>query len=137
MSSGAVKRKAGDAAPGASDASKKPKADASITSFFGAPKVVPKAKDTADSFKKDEWVAGLSDEQRDLLKLEIETLHESWLPYLKDEITSSGFLDLKRFLKSEEEKGTKVFPPKEDVYSWCVLLTTTTTATTTIEGTKC
>jgi len=60
----------------------------------------------------------LSDEHKDLLKLEIETLHESWLPYVADEIISKDFLELKRFLKREIDGGKKVFPPMEDVYSW-------------------
>ena len=63
----------------------------------------------------------LTDEQRELLKLEIETLHESWLKELKDEVVSKEFLELKRFLKREVESGKKVFPPMEDVYSWFVL----------------
>ncbi len=62
----------------------------------------------------------LSGEQKDLLALEIGTLHESWLKELKDELTSSGFLELKKFLKKEHEAGKKIFPLAEDVYSWCV-----------------
>jgi uracil-DNA glycosylase len=52
------------------------------------------------------------------LSLEINTLDDSWLPYLKDELVSKDFLDLKRFLKAEVQSGKKVFPPSEDVYSW-------------------
>ncbi|KAL9944667.1 uracil DNA glycosylase [Verticillium nonalfalfae] len=118
-----LKRKAGDT-PAASDA-KKPKQNGSITSFFGAPKPVPGAAKAAAApevpaakFDKAKWVAGLTPEQKDLLKLEIETLHESWLGLLKDEVTSKEFLDLKRFLNRETEMGRKWFPPKEDVYSW-------------------
>jgi uracil-DNA glycosylase len=65
-------------------------------------------------------VKTLSGEQKDLLALEIGTLHESWLKELKDELTSSGFLELKKFLKKEHEAGKKIFPLAEDVYSWCV-----------------
>jgi hypothetical protein len=120
-----LKRKAGDIA---ADAVKKPKQNASITSFFGAPKPSPNAsKPTSDptapatlptKFDKDAWVAGLSDEHKELLKLEIDTLHESWLGALKDEVTSESFLNLKRFLKKESEGTEKIFPPWEDVYSW-------------------
>jgi len=120
-----LKRKAADLA--AAEA-KKPKANGSITSFFGAPKSNPSTSSTNPShppvepapvpFDKEEWIKGLSDEQRSLLKLEIETLHESWLSVLKDQVTSKSFLSLKRFLKEEGEKGTKIFPPLEDVYSW-------------------
>lgn len=126
MSSPSLKRKAAE--PAASDA-KKPKANASITSFFGQPKPVAKAESTnsdkpdapvAKQFDKDAWIAALTEEQKELLKLEIETLHESWLPYLADEIKSKEFMQLKRFLKDEAESGHKVFPPSEDVYSWRV-----------------
>lgn len=130
-----LKRKAVDIA---ADAAKKPKQNGSITAFFGAPKVTPSTGaatgsasfvSTTDAtapattpikFDKDAWVAKLSDEQKDLLKLEIDTLHESWLGALKDEITSPEFLSLKRFLKSEYASGKKVFPPQEDIYSWSV-----------------
>jgi uracil-DNA glycosylase len=124
-------RKAGDLAT--SD-SKKPKANGSITSFFGAPKAVSTTKVTGASteatpavpapvskFDKDKWVATLTPEQKDLLKLEIETLHESWLKELKDEVISKEFLELKRYLKREQEAGKKIFPPMADVYSWSVL----------------
>ena len=125
-----LKRKAVDLA---ADAAKKPKANGSITSFFGQPKTnsptsstdplkpasSPTAPETAPiKFDKDAWIAKLTDEQKELLKLEIETLHESWLGVLKDEVTSEEFLSLKKFLKREVESGQKVFPPSEDVYSW-------------------
>lgn len=126
-----LKRKAAELA--AADA-KKPKANGSITSFFGQPKTVSTTASTAPNkgdtsagaaapapvkkFDKDAWVAKLNGEQKELLKLEIETLHESWLAHLKDEITSKDFLELKRFIKKEGESGKKIFPPLEDVYSW-------------------
>ena len=117
-----LKRKAADLAAG--DA-KKPKANGSITSFFGTPKPVsatsstsPAASTPLAKWDKSQWVAKLTDEQKDLLKLEIDTLHESWLVHLKDEVLSKEFLDLKRFLKKELESGKKIFPPLEDVYSW-------------------
>ena len=124
-----LKRKAAASAPG-SDA-KKPKQNTSITSFFGAPKPAAGSAGTASSsgaasepaapkFDKEKWAAGLTPEQRTLLKLEIDTLHESWLAHLKDEITTKEFLELKRFLDRETAAGKKWFPPKEDVYSWWV-----------------
>lgn len=130
----ALKRKAADIA---TDATKKPK-NASITSFFGAPKPANPATAASNKvaaaaatdptapattpivFDKEAWVAKLSDEQKELLKLEIDTLHESWLGALKDEVTSESFLNLKRFLRKELESGAKIFPPMEDVYSWYV-----------------
>ncbi|KAK0618064.1 uracil-DNA glycosylase-like protein, partial [Bombardia bombarda] len=126
-----LKRKAGGAQAGSD--TKKTKQN-SITSFFGLPKVTPAAttsgKGTSTStsgpapaaptlkFDKAKWVAGLTPEQRDLLKLEIDTMHESWLAHLKDEITTKEFLELKKFLDRETAAGKKWFPPKEDVYSW-------------------
>lgn len=112
---------------------KKPKANGSITSFFGPPKTVSSSTKVAGittetieppqvKFDKEKWVANLTDEQKVLLKLEIETLHESWLSQLKDEVTSKDFLELKRFLKKELDSGKKIFPPMEDVYSWFVVL---------------
>lgn len=109
-----LKRKAADAA---TDAAKKTKVNGNITSFFGAPKPKEGAS-AAAKFDKDAWVAKLTDEQKELLKLEIDTLHESWLPHLKDVLVSPNFLELKRFLKKELESGKTVYPPMKDVYSW-------------------
>ncbi|MCJ1281795.1 uracil DNA glycosylase [Xylographa opegraphella] len=118
----ALKRKATDLA--AADA-KKPKANGSITSFFGAPKASSTDSTTSSAapaptvkFDKDAWVAKLTEEQRSLLQLEIDTLHESWLAHLKDDMLMEKFLNLKRFLKKEKEDGKQIFPPLEDVYSW-------------------
>ena len=103
---------------------KKPKANGSITSFFGQPKRAAATDEDASKngvvtkFDKEKWLGSLSDEQKELLKLEIDTLHESWLAHLKDEIVSKDFLELKRFLKKELDTGKTVYPPMEDVYSW-------------------
>ena len=90
-----LKRKAADLAK---DATKKPKANGSITAFFGTPKSnlstsspnpsQPASSPTASvtepvKFDKEAWMAKLKPEQKELLKLEIETLHESWLAALK------------------------------------------------------
>ncbi|EFY86540.1 uracil DNA glycosylase [Metarhizium acridum] len=102
--------------------SKKPKANGSIASFFSAPKPAGGTVSTPASpsvkFDKQKWLAGLTAEQKQLLKLEIDTLHDSWLALLKDDITSKEFLELKKFLDRETNAGRKWFPPKEDVYSW-------------------
>lgn len=122
-----VKRKASGSGP--EPELKKPKANGNIASFFGA---APKPAQTAagsksaaatpapaaTKFDKEKWLAVLTPEQRTLLKLEIETMHESWLGLLKDDITTKEFLDLKKFLDRETAAGKKWFPPKEDVYSW-------------------
>ncbi|KAK4197869.1 putative uracil-DNA glycosylase [Triangularia verruculosa] len=83
-------------------------------SSFSAPQPDP----AAARFDKAKWVATLTPEQKKLLQLEIDTLDESWLVHLKDEIVTKEFLDLKRFLEREYAAGKKIFPPKEDVYSW-------------------
>lgn len=113
-----LKRKAAGAV---TDASKKPKMNGSITAFFGAPKTNPNSpakSSIAAKFDKDAWVAGLAAEHKELLQLELDTLHESWLPHLKDVLVNPQFLELKRFLKKELSSGKTVFPPMEDVYSW-------------------
>ncbi|KAJ4365882.1 uracil DNA glycosylase [Neocucurbitaria cava] len=107
-----LKRKAAEAA---SDA-KKPKMNGSITAFFGAPK--PSPNKATPKFDKDAWVTKLTDEQKELLQLEIDTLHDSWLPHLKDVLVSPQFLELKRFLRTELKSGKTVYPPMKDVYSW-------------------
>jgi len=122
-----LKRKADPLSASAADL-KKPKKDGSLTSFFGAPKTTSSSLSPASSsfpsgtssvkFDKEKWVATLTTEQKSLLKLEIDTLDPSWLAQLKDEIKSSSFLELKRFLKRELDQGKKIFPPMEDVYSW-------------------
>ncbi|KAF2752176.1 uracil-DNA glycosylase [Sporormia fimetaria CBS 119925] len=108
-----LKRKAAEAA---ATATKKTKPNTSITSFFGAP--VSKPKPAIADFSKETWVSSLTDEQKTLLKLEIDTLHDSWLPYLKDVFLSPQFLELKRFLDKEIKGGKTVYPPFKDVYSW-------------------
>jgi len=104
---------------------KKPKKDADLASFFGAPKVTTPAGNDAEpvlespvKFDKDKWVATLTPEQKKLLKLEIDTLDPSWLSQLKEEVTSKEFLDLKRFLQQEIDSGKKIYPPLAEVYSW-------------------
>ncbi|KAE9984826.1 hypothetical protein EG328_008228 [Venturia inaequalis] len=114
-----LKRKAVDLA---SDAAKKPKQN-SITSFFGKPKPVPGTPTAAKApepvkFDKEAWVSKLTETQKDLLQLEIDTLHESWLAQLKDDIVTKEFLDLKKFIKGEIAGGKKIFPPQAEIYSW-------------------
>jgi len=125
-----LKRKAEPLTASSSDL-KKPKKDASLTSFFGTPKTAntsskdgtsPSSTTTSTKpsrikFDKDKWVSGLSDEQRKLLKLEIDTLDSSWLAHLREDIVQKDFLELKRFLQREIDSGNKVFPPLQEVYS--------------------
>jgi uracil-DNA glycosylase len=121
----ALKRKAGASA---GNDSKKSKADGNIASFFAAaPKPAAgtasasasaSASAPAAKFDKTKWVESLKPEQKELLQLEIDTLDESWLGHLKDELVSKEFLDLKRFIDREITSGRKVFPPRDDIYSW-------------------
>lgn len=106
---------------------KKSKVNGSITSFFGSPKSNTNGKATvkseglatlSPSFSKQKWVATLTPEQKELLQLEIDTMDESWLAHLKEEIVKPDFLALKRFLQKEKQSGAKIFPPEEDIYSW-------------------
>ncbi|OAA46848.1 uracil-DNA glycosylase [Metarhizium rileyi] len=102
---------------------KKSKTNGSIASFFSSPKhaagnALSASAAPAVKFDKQKWLASLTAEQKQLLKLEIETLHDSWLAHLKDDITTKDFLELKKFLDRETKAGRKWFPPKEDVYSW-------------------
>ena len=127
----ALKRKAEPLSASATDL-KKPKKDSSLTSFFGAPKTTsssttssdvlsgngPVPEPAAPSFNKDTWVESLKPEQRQLLKLEIDTLDPSWLAHLKADLVAPSFLELKRFLQREIDSGKKIFPPLEDIYSW-------------------
>jgi uracil-DNA glycosylase len=122
-----LKRKAAAAAAAGAEAKKAKQGN--IMSFFGAPKQSPAAggagnkgaaapEPPASKFDKAKWAASLTPEQRQLLQLEIDTLHESWLALLKDELVTKEFLELKKFLDRETAAGKKVFPPKEDIYSW-------------------
>lgn len=53
-----------------------------------------------------------------LSSLEIHTLDESWLSVLYKELTKPYFLSLKEFLKTQQERKKKIFPPAKDIYSW-------------------
>jgi len=107
----------------AREEAKKSKKNGDLTSFFKAPKVQSSpsqaASAPASKFDKEKWVASLTAEQKQLLKLEIDTLDPSWLSVLKEELVGKEFLDLKRFLEKEVKTQT-IYPPMEDVYSWCV-----------------
>lgn len=67
-------------------------------------------------FDKEAWVASLTPELRDILQLEIDHLHITWLTFLHKELTKPYFVNLKLFLKSQQNKT--IFPPKHQIYSW-------------------
>lgn len=139
-----LKRKAAAELAAAADPKKaKQVQQSSLMTFFNNPKAAPATAMAAASpgpksspsavhktpasmapfqpqqkFDKDKWVAKLTAEQQQLLKLEIDTLDKSWLAVLKDELLTPSFLELKRFLSREHMAGKKIFPPPADVYSW-------------------
>lgn len=117
MSDSLSRKRKGDLTTPSTADPKKPKHNGTITSFFKAPKT-SSTNHAMSNFSKENWVAGLTSEQKELLKLEIDTLGESWLAHLKDELLTVEFLNLKRFLKRELDSGAEIFPPLEDVYSW-------------------
>ncbi|RCK57938.1 Uracil-DNA glycosylase [Candida viswanathii] len=68
------------------------------------------------NFNKSKWVESLTPEQKDLLSLEIENIHITWLVFLHKELTKPYFLKLKKFLKSQ--LGKTIYPPAHQIYSW-------------------
>ncbi|CAL1716841.1 unnamed protein product [Somion occarium] len=76
-------------------------------------------------FSLSSYQNSLSDEERQLLTLECETMGKSWLKLLKDEIRKPYFIKLKRFLWEEGVKGAndsakslKIYPSPGNIYSW-------------------
>lgn len=82
----------------------------SSSSGGGAPPVT--------NFDKDVWAQTLSEGQRRLLQLELETMHVSWLAELKDVLITPQFLSLKEFLEKEKKEKRIVYPAEADIYSW-------------------
>ncbi|KAL1747122.1 uracil-DNA glycosylase-like protein [Schizophyllum fasciatum] len=76
-------------------------------------------------FSVSAFVDSLTDEQKQLLRLEIECMNKVWLKVLKDEIKKPYFIALKRFLWAEGVHGPddtptplKVYPAPCDIYAW-------------------
>ncbi|GAB5589430.1 uracil DNA glycosylase [Umbelopsis nana] len=67
---------------------------------------------------KSDFEKELTDEQKTLLKLELDTLNGEWLRVLKPELTKPTFIKLKKFLESEKKEGKKIYPPENEIYSW-------------------
>lgn len=105
----------------AASSAKKAKS-AAITSFFKKDGVTQSstpraAAEPVKPFDKSAWLDSLSQRHRDLLRLEIESMDETWLSVLHQEFTKPYFLKLKEFVARERASQT-VFPPEKDVYSW-------------------
>ncbi|KAF9922663.1 hypothetical protein FBU30_007228 [Linnemannia zychae] len=100
-----------------------PKLQSSLLAW-AKPKAADPAAAEADSTAplatkaKPDILKGLSDEKRELLKLEQDTIDSTWLRALQSEFTKPYFIELKKFLKQEDESKQQVFPPKNDIYSW-------------------
>ncbi|QPG74888.1 hypothetical protein FOA43_002225 [Brettanomyces nanus] len=77
-----------------------------------------KPPSVANKFDRQAWINSLSVEQKELLDLEINTMDESWLAVLHEEMTKPYFIDLKKFLRDEWKSGKVIFPPQKDIYSW-------------------
>lgn len=67
---------------------------------------------------KAQFVSSLTEEQRELLDLEITTMEDSWFQALSGEFLKPYFLTLKRFLKAQYAAKQTIFPPQNDIYSW-------------------
>ncbi|KAG0318579.1 hypothetical protein BGZ97_003564 [Linnemannia gamsii] len=67
---------------------------------------------------KPDILKGLSDEKRELLRLEQDTIDATWLRALQSEFTKPYFIELKKFLKQEVLNKQQIFPPTPDIYSW-------------------
>ncbi|KAF8456772.1 uracil-DNA glycosylase-like protein [Kalaharituber pfeilii] len=104
-------------APPSNDTPNKARA---ITSFFTSAGGGSSASNDPPktNFDKSSWVASLNEEQKRLLKLEIDTMDVSWLAELKAVLVAEQFLALKRFLEEEKKGGQVIFPPENDIYSW-------------------
>ncbi|KAI0055517.1 uracil-DNA glycosylase [Artomyces pyxidatus] len=77
------------------------------------------------SFSLTSFVDSLNEDERRLLKLECETMGESWLKVLKDELRKPYFIALKQFLWEEGIRdpnshipNLQVYPAPRNIYSW-------------------
>lgn len=91
-----------------------------ITQFFQKINVKKEeeVKQVGLSKFKQDFIKKLSDEEKELLELEINTMEDLWFEKLHKEFTKPYFLKLKKFLKTQYDNKVLVFPPKEDIYSW-------------------
>lgn len=67
---------------------------------------------------KTKFISTLTEEQKELLDLEINTMEDSWFQALSGEFLRPYFLTLKRFLKAQYAAKQTIFPPQNDIYSW-------------------
>lgn len=74
--------------------------------------------DDIDAKIESDFVNKLTNTQRGMLQLEIDTMDASWLNQVSEELTKPYFLAIKAFLRSEATKKVTIFPPEKDIYSW-------------------
>ncbi|CDO75787.1 hypothetical protein BN946_scf184934.g2 [Trametes cinnabarina] len=89
------------------------------------PKITSMPSLNSIPFSLSEFQSSLSDEEKQLLALECQTMGKSWLKVLKDEIRQPYFLKLKKFLRDQGVKGPedsaanlKVYPAPQNIYAW-------------------
>lgn len=70
---------------------------------------------------RDKLVSRLTDDDRALLRTELEFLNFSWLRHLFPELTKPYFRQLKKFLQQETNCGYQIFPPESQIYYWSQL----------------
>ncbi len=63
----------------------------------------------------------LTEQEKELLELELTHLPPSWLPYVWMELRKPYLKSLKQFLQSEYDRGVKIFPPSQSIYMWAHL----------------
>lgn len=62
-----------------------------------------------------------SEEERQLFRLELAQLGETWLPLVGGELKKAYFRRLKDFLAEEQRRGATIYPPADRIYSWAHL----------------
>jgi uracil-DNA glycosylase len=70
---------------------------------------------------KREYIKTLTEDQIELLWLEINFLEDSWFEKLHEELTKPYFIQLKTFLNNQLRNKVTIFPPQRDIYSWSTL----------------
>lgn len=78
---------------------------------------VVKEESTSVSDAKKNFQESLSSLLKETLKLEIDTIEDSWFAQLSSEFKQPYFIKLKQFVNKEQATQT-IFPPANDIYSW-------------------
>ncbi|KAL6950046.1 hypothetical protein ACO0QE_000716 [Hanseniaspora vineae] len=96
--------------------------DSVVQAAVNIPVVVPVVKDTIKSEQsiapQNQLSVTVDEETLSLLDNELKTMEPSWFHILNDEFTKPYFLELKKYLRSEQLKKKQIFPSPENIYSW-------------------